>query len=64
MENLLEILTKRRSQTFYNSINVHSVTNVGENISSITKHNIEIQFGKCNFSYGSAVNNLKGRKIF
>ena len=34
-ENLLEILTKRRSQAFYKLIDVHSVTNViGENISS------------------------------
>ena len=35
VENLLEILTKRRSQAFYKLIDVHSVTNViGENISS------------------------------
>ena len=64
MESLLEILTKRRSQTFYNSVDVHSVTNVGENISAITMHNIETQLGKRNFSYGSAVNNLKDRKLF
>ena len=36
VESLLEILTKRRSQVFYNLIDVHSVTNViEESISSI-----------------------------
>ena len=36
VENLLEILTKRKSQTFYNPIYVDFVTNVvGESISSV-----------------------------
>ena len=36
VESLLEILTNRRSQTFYKLIDVHSATNViGESISSI-----------------------------
>ena len=38
---LLEILTKRRSQAFYKLIEVHSVTNIlGEIISSINMWNI------------------------
>ena len=41
VESLLEILTKRRSETFYKLIDVHSVTNVfGEIISSINMWNI------------------------
>ena len=37
LESFLEILTKRRSQTFYKLIDVHSVANVlGENVSSIS----------------------------
>ena len=37
LESFLEILTKRRSQTFYKLLDVHCVTNVvGENISSIS----------------------------
>ena len=47
---LLEILTKRRSQTFCNPIFVHSVKNVaGENISSISKWNIVNQLHKYDF---------------
>ena len=35
-ESFLEILTKRRSQTFYKPVDVQSVTNaIGESISSI-----------------------------
>ena len=41
VENLLEILTKRRSQAFYKLIDVHSVVNViGESISAIRMWNI------------------------
>ena len=51
MESLLEILTKRRSQTFYKPVDVHFVTNVvGESISSISMWNIVNQLDKHNFS--------------
>ena len=60
LESLLEILTKRRSQTF----DVHAVTNVGEIISSITMYNIVNQLGKYYFSCGLVLNNLKDRKLF
>ena len=50
-ENLLEILTKRRSQEFYNSLDVHYVTGaVGESISSVTMWNFVNQLGKHDFS--------------
>ena len=53
MESLLETLTKRRSQTFYKPIDVHSVRNgVGESISSISIWNIVNELGKHVFSYG------------
>ena len=46
VESLLEILTKRRSQTFYKPIYLHPMTNaVGESISSISKWNIVNQLG-------------------
>ena len=45
-------------------VDVHSVTNVGESISSITMYNIVNQLGKHNFSCGLIVNNLKDRKTF
>ena len=66
VESLLEILTKRRSQTFYNSLLmfIHSVTNVSESTSSITMYNIKNQSCKHDFSCGSVVNNLKDRKPF
>ena len=41
VESLLETLTKRRSQTFYRPIDLHSVKNaVGKGISTISKCNI------------------------
>ena len=41
VENLLEMLPKRRSQKFYKPVDVHSVTNaIGESISSISIWNI------------------------
>ena len=47
VESLLETLTKRRSQTFYRPIDLHSVTKaVGEDISLISKWNIVNQLGK------------------
>ena len=58
VESLLEILTKRRSQIF------HSVTDVGESVSSITMYNIVNQLCEHDFSCGSVVNNLKDRKVF
>ena len=49
-ESLLETLTKRRNQTFYRPVVLHSVTNaVGEGISSISKWNIVNQLGKNDF---------------
>ena len=46
VESLLEILSKRRSQTFYKPTDVHSVTNVaGEIISSISMWIIVNQLG-------------------
>ena len=52
LKSFLEILTKRRSQTFYKRIDVHSVTNIlGENISSISMwRNIVNQWSKYDFS--------------
>ena len=65
VENLLEILTKRRSQTFYTPIDVHSLTNqIGENIYLISIWNIAIQLGKYDFSCWSIVNNLKVSELF
>ena len=44
VESLLEILTKRRSQTFYKLTDVHSATNVTEeSISSMQMWNIANQ---------------------
>ena len=41
VESLVEILTKRRNQLLYKSIDVHSVTNAkGEIVSSISMWNI------------------------
>ena len=41
MESLLEMLTKRRSQSFYKLVDVHFVTKfIGESISSISMWNI------------------------
>ena len=65
VESLLEILTKRRGQTFYRSIDVHSVTNaIDESISLISIWNIVNQVGKYEFFYGSVVNNFIERQLF
>ena len=65
MESLLEILTKRRGQTFYRSIDVHSVTNaIDESISLISIWNIVNQVGKYEFFCGSVVNNFIERQLF
>ena len=46
-ESLPEILTKKRSQTFYKLMDVHSMTNVvGKSISSVSMWNIVNQLGK------------------
>ena len=65
VESLLNKLTKRRSQTFYKHVDVHSVTNaIGESTFSISIWNIVNQLGKYHFSCGSVVNNLKKRQLF
>ena len=65
VESLLEILTKRRSQTFYKPVDVDSVTNaIGESISSISMWNVVNQLGKYDFSCGSVVSNLKEAIFF
>ena len=59
VENVPEILTKRRSQKFYKLIDVFFVTNVvGESISSITMWSIVNQLDKLDFSWELAVNKL------
>ena len=65
VESLLEILTNRTSQAFYNLMDGHSVTNVtGESISSIRMWNIINQLGRYDFfSCESVVNNLEEKKI-
>ena len=53
VDSLLETLTKRKSQTFYRHIDLHSVTNaIGKVISSISKWNIVNQLGKHDFPCG------------
>ena len=68
VESLLETLTKRKSQTFYRPIDLHSVTKaVGEDISLISKWNIVNQLGKHDYfvaRFSCAVYNLKGMKLF
>ena len=65
VKNLLEIITKRWSQTFYKPIDFEYATNiVGESISSITMWNNVNQLGKHDFSCESVVNNLKEGKSF
>ena len=59
-----DINQKKKPGLSQKPVDVHSVTNVGESISSITMYNIVNQLGKRKFSYGSVVNNLKDRKIF
>ena len=66
-ENLLEILTKRRSRNFtvVQSIDAHYLINaVGGHISLITMWNIVNQLGKHDFSCASVVNNLKDMNFF
>ena len=51
VENLLEVLTKRRSQIFCKPTDVPSVTNAtGESISAVSERNTVNQLGK----YGSS----------
>ena len=65
VESLLEILTKRKRQTFCKPADVHFVTNsIGESITSISIWNIVNQFGRYDFSFGLVVNNLKERQRF
>ena len=61
VERLLEILTKRRNESFYKPIDVHSVTNFkGEIISSISMWNSVNQLRKHDFFCGLVF--LMGRK--
>ena len=65
VESLLQILTKRRSQTFYKPANIHSVANTtAESISSIVIWNIVNGLSKYDFSCGLVVNNLKEMHLF
>ena len=59
-----DIDQKKKSDVSQKYVDVHSVTNVGESISSITMYNIVNKLGMRDFSYGSVVNNLKNRKRF
>ena len=64
VERLLEILTKRRTQTFYKPVDVHSLRNaIGDSISSTSIWNIGNQLGKYDYCYGWIVNNLKERQL-
>ena len=58
VESLLEIIAKRRSQSFYKSMDIHSVTNVGESIFSISMSNTRLFHKK--FFYNKI--NLKNPK--
>ena len=66
LENLLEILTKRRSQAFKKVYRypLYATNAVGESISSATMWNIMSRLGKHDFSLVSVVNNLKDGKLF
>ena len=65
MESLLEILTKRGSQTIHKPADAHPVTNaIRECISSISIWNIANQLGKYDFSCRLVVNNLKEMHFF
>ena len=55
---------KKKSDVSQEPVDVHSVTNIGESISSVTMYNFVNQLGKHDFSCGSIVNNLKDRKLF
>ena len=67
--NLKEIkdrgeLTRNVSDASQYPVDVYSVKNVDESISSITMYNIVNQLGKHDFSSGSVVGNLKDSKLF
>ena len=57
-------INQNKSDVSQKTVDVYSVIKSGESISSITMHNIVNQLRKRDFAYGSAVNNLKGRKFF
>ena len=50
---------KKKADVSQYPVDVHSVTNVGESISSIAMYNIVNQLGKHDFSCGSVVNNRR-----
>ena len=54
----------KKSDVLQEPVDVRSVTNVDQSISSITMYNIVNQLGKHGFSCGSVVNNLKDKKNF
>ena len=59
-----DIDQKKKSDGSQKYVDVHSVTNVDESISSKTMYNIVNKLGMPDFSYGSVVNDLKNRKGF
>ena len=54
----------KKSDVLQEPVDVRSVTNVDESISSITMYNIVSQLGKHVFSCRSIVNKLKDKKYF
>ena len=54
----------KKSDVLQEPVDVGSVTNVDESISSITMYNIVSQLGKHGFSCRSIVNKLKDKKYF
>ena len=67
VENAKETSTKRRSQTFYKSMDVQSVTNaMDDSVPSIYTQNIVNQLGKHDFYCGQIVlpDSQEGWKIF
>ena len=55
---------KKNSNVSQEPVDVHTVTNVGETVSSITRYKIVKQLGKYYFSCGLVLNNLKDKKLF
>ena len=58
VESLLERITERRSQSFYKSMDIHSVTNVGESIFSVSMPNTRL-FHKKSFYNKMSLKNPK-----
>ena len=63
--SLLEMLTKKKSQVFYQPVDIQSLTNaIGKSVSSRSILNIVNQLDKYDFSCGLVVNNLKEQHLF